>query len=66
MKHWKTLLPVVAVIGGIVAAVWHVRSLSSDQAAIQAATAVETTQVSSSGSTAPMSDRYSGNVGVAN
>jgi hypothetical protein len=62
MKTLKTFLPLVAVLGVLAAAVWHVQS----EAAVRAAT-VEAIKVSSvQPSTLPPSDRYSGNPGVAN
>jgi hypothetical protein len=61
MKTLKTFLPLVAVLGVLAAAIWHVQSESAARAAT-----VDAIKVSSAQPIAPASDRYSGNAGAAN
>ena len=66
MKSWKIIVPVVLVLGSIGGAIVHVRGQSAEAANVQAP-AVGTAEVAKvSKNTMPVSDRYSGNVGVTN
>ena len=60
MKHWKSFVPVVIVLGVLGYAIWHLRS----QAEEQAETAKAREAASAPAPAEPLSDRYNGNVGI--
>ena len=61
MKMLKAFVPVVVVLGVLAFAIWQVRSQAVAQAAAESAAVV----TRSSAPAPQLSDRYSGNVGIA-